>query len=110
MVIGTLLVNSTKAYVLFDSGLSHSFISAQFDISLTSMPERLDKPLYVTIPLKSIGVVDMVLRNCTIQIGERDLVAGLILLDMGDFDIIFGMNWLSSYYAHIDCYGKIVLF
>ena len=29
---------------------------------------------------------------------------------MHDFDIILGMNWLSSNHAYIDCFGKRVVF
>jgi hypothetical protein len=31
-------------------------------------------------------------------------------LELHDFDIIIGMNWLSKYKALIDCYAKTVTF
>jgi len=34
----------------------------------------------------------------------------LIPLELHDFDIILGMNWLSKYKALIDCYAKTVTF
>lgn len=34
--------------------------------------------------------------------------ANLILLDMFDFDVILGMNRLSSHLAVLDCYAKTV--
>jgi len=34
----------------------------------------------------------------------------LIPLELHDFDIILGMNWLSKYKALIDCYPKTVTF
>lgn len=38
----------------------------------------------------------------------RDIVADLILLDMVDFDVILGMDWLSPYHVILDCYAKTV--
>ena len=37
-------------------------------------------------------------------------LADLIVLNMIEFDIIMGMDWLASCYANIDCRGKIVRF
>ena len=34
----------------------------------------------------------------------------MIPLELHDFDIIIGMNWLSKYKALIDCYAKTVTF
>ncbi|KAL4013626.1 hypothetical protein IC575_025800 [Cucumis melo] len=34
----------------------------------------------------------------------------LLVLDMQDFDVILGMDWLSANHANIDCYGKEVVF
>ena len=32
----------------------------------------------------------------------------LIMLDMIDFDVILGMDWLSPYHVVLDCYGNTV--
>jgi len=42
--------------------------------------------------------------------GDRVLLANLILLEMMDFDVILGMDWLSTHHAVVDCYEKIVEF
>ena len=34
----------------------------------------------------------------------------LILLDIHDFDVILGMDWLSRHHSTIDCYRKEVRF
>ncbi|KAL4013812.1 hypothetical protein IC575_025996 [Cucumis melo] len=34
----------------------------------------------------------------------------LLVLDMQDFDVILGMDWLSANHANIDCFGKEVVF
>ncbi|KAH7560817.1 hypothetical protein JRO89_XS10G0117200 [Xanthoceras sorbifolium] len=50
------------------------------------------------------------LRSCTVQLEDKVLETDLIILDMHDFDIIFGMDWLSAYHANVKCFGKEVVF
>eukprot|EP00261_Vitis_vinifera_P016511 XP_010645575.2 PREDICTED: uncharacterized protein LOC104877887 [Vitis vinifera] len=38
------------------------------------------------------------------------MTVDLVLLDLQDFDVILGMDWLASYHASIDCFGKRVMF
>ena len=40
----------------------------------------------------------------------RELLADLILLDVVDFDVILGMDWLSQHFATVDCRRKEVIF
>ena len=40
----------------------------------------------------------------------RELLADLVLLDVMDFDVILGMDWLSHHYATIDYWRKEVIF
>ena len=34
----------------------------------------------------------------------------LVLLDVVDFEVILGMDWLAQYYASLDCREKVVIF
>ena len=40
----------------------------------------------------------------------RELLIDLVLLDIMDFDVILGIDWLSLYYATLDCHSKVVIF
>ena len=39
----------------------------------------------------------------------RELLIDLVLLDIMDFDVILGIDWLSLYYATLDCHSKVVI-
>lgn len=39
----------------------------------------------------------------------HDTRPDLILLDMLDFNIIWGMDWLSAHHAVLDCYAKTII-
>ena len=43
-------------------------------------------------------------------IADRELLADLTLLEMRDFDIILGIDWLATHYAMVDCHRKKVIF
>ncbi|XP_070004132.1 uncharacterized protein [Nicotiana sylvestris] len=53
-------------------------------------------------------VVDRVSRSCVVVIGGLETRMDLFLLDMVDFDVMLGMDWLSPYYAILDCHAKTV--
>ena len=44
------------------------------------------------------------------MIEGRDLLADLVLLDVMDFDVILGMDWLSQHFTTVDCRRKEVIF
>ncbi|KAL5580094.1 hypothetical protein UlMin_012536 [Ulmus minor] len=50
------------------------------------------------------------LRAVPVVISERELCADLVMLDMTDYDVILGMDFLSKYGAMIDCKAKAVGF
>ena len=53
-------------------------------------------------------LLDRVCRGCDLTIAERTFVFDFIVLDMTAFDVILGMDWLSSVRAVIDCYQRRV--
>ena len=51
-----------------------------------------------------------VYRNCPIMLPNRVSYVDLVELDMLDFDIILGMDWLHACFASIDCRIRVVRF
>lgn len=49
-------------------------------------------------------------RTCSVVVGELETMADLMLLNMADFDVILGMDWLASCHATLDCHNKSVKF
>ena len=52
----------------------------------------------------------MVFKGCEILVKEVVLKANLISLEMFDFDVILGMDWLSNHHALMDCLTKKIVF
>ena len=61
---GMFFLSRLWARVLFDSGESHSFITASVVIELGLKVEALEKPLYVSSPLGIRARIEMICRGC----------------------------------------------
>ncbi|XP_058185865.1 uncharacterized protein LOC131303092 [Rhododendron vialii] len=109
VVSGTLQICGHSAYVLIDSGSTHSFVSMQFAAKLTRPLEPLDHELHVSQPMGGNIECSTVYKACDILVGGAYLLVDLIPLNMGHFDAILGMDWLTSNFATIDCIAKTVM-
>ena len=89
--------------MLFDSSTSHSFIAASVVIELGLEVETLEEPLYVSSPQWIRARIGMICRGCKLEISEILLTMDLRVMDMSEFDVILGMDWLTAYRVAIDC-------
>ena len=97
------LLSRLWAKILFDSGASHSFIATSCVEKLGLEVETLEKTLYVSSPLETKVSVQWICRNCELEISEILLTVDLRVMDMTEFDVILGMDWLTVHRVVIDC-------
>ena len=105
---GMFLLSRLWARVLFYSGASHSFIAASCVNVLGLKVESLEKPLYVSSPLRIRVRIDRICRDCELEISGILLTVDLRVMDISDFDVILGMDWLTAHQVVIDCDRKRV--
>ncbi|KAL0551684.1 hypothetical protein IC582_010773 [Cucumis melo] len=110
VVTGTLPVLGHYALVLFDSGSSHSFISSAFVSHARLEVEPLHHVLSVSTPSGECMLSKEKVKACQIELAGHAIEVTLIVLDMLDFDVILGMDWLAANHASIDCSRKEVTF
>ena len=65
--------------------------------------ETLEEPLYVSSPLGIRARIGRIYRGCELEISGTILTMDLRILDMLEFDVILGMDWLTVYRVVIDC-------
>src|SRR5262249_4588903 len=110
---GTILIDGFHAHVLFDSGATDSFISACFADLLRSRCGRtisaLCPPLSVAYPSGLLSITHSI-SGLDVSINGRSLAALVHILDMHDYDLILGMDWLSQHHALLDCHKRRVIF
>ena len=65
--------------------------------------ETLEEPLYVSSPLGIRARIGMICCDCELEISGTLLTVDLKIMDMSEFDVILGMDWLTAYMVVIDC-------
>ena len=70
--------------------------------------ETLEEPLHVSSPLRTKVNGDQICRNCELHISRILLTMDLRVMDMSEFDVILGMDWLTAHRIIIDCDRKRV--
>ena len=103
MIQGTFLLFRLWARVLFDSGASHSFIPVSCVRVLGLAVETLDEPLHVSSPLRTKARIDRICQGCELEISGILLTVDLRVMDMSEFEVILGMDWLTAHWVVIDC-------
>ncbi|XP_070055756.1 uncharacterized protein [Nicotiana tomentosiformis] len=70
--------------------------------------DSLDALVSVSTPIGDSIMVDRVHRSCMISNGGYETRVDILFLNMVDFDVILGIDWLSPYYDILDCHAKTV--
>ncbi|KAL5545187.1 hypothetical protein UlMin_008971 [Ulmus minor] len=110
VVTGQLSVAKMSAYVLFDSGATHSFISNSFADRLNWVRDRMNQSFHVALPSGEVLLSNYWVRHVPIVFSGRELHADLVLIKMYDYDVILGMDFLGKYNALIECRRRRVIF
>ncbi|XP_070025058.1 uncharacterized protein [Nicotiana sylvestris] len=108
VITGIILVCDREASMLYDPGSTYSYVSSYFAPYLVLPSDPLSIPVYVSTPVGDSIMVDRVHYSCIMVIGGLETRVDLLLLDMVDFDVILGIDWLSPYHAILDCHAKTV--
>ncbi|XP_070014130.1 uncharacterized protein [Nicotiana sylvestris] len=108
VIIGSVMVFHRDASVLFDPSSTYSYVLSYFNSYLDMSCDSLSTPIYVSMPIGDSIMVDQVYHACFVTIRSCETRVDLLFLNMMDFDVILGMDWLSPYHATLDCHAKIM--
>ncbi|WMV49517.1 hypothetical protein MTR67_042902 [Solanum verrucosum] len=87
-----------------------SFMNPFIVVILDVSPETLSEPFSVSTPVGDSVIARRVYRNCPVTVSQKVTSTDLVELEMVDFNVILGMDWLHSCYASVDCRTRIVQF
>ncbi|XP_070031157.1 uncharacterized protein [Nicotiana tomentosiformis] len=96
------------ASVLFDPGSTYSYVSSLFSHFLDVSRDSLGTHVYVSTPVGDYVVVDQIYQSYIMTFWGYETREDLLLLEMTDFEIILGMDWLSQYHAILDFHAMTV--
>ncbi|GJX84420.1 putative reverse transcriptase domain-containing protein [Tanacetum coccineum] len=108
VITGTFLLNDRYASILFDTGADRSFVSTTFSSLIDITPTTLDHYYDVELADRKIIGINTIIWGCTLNFLDHPFNINLMPVELGSFDVIIGMDWLSKYHAVIDCAEKIV--
>ncbi|KAJ9544482.1 hypothetical protein OSB04_024189 [Centaurea solstitialis] len=108
VITGTFLINDHYASVIFDSGADRSFVSLGFRPLIPLASESLDEVYSIELADGRELKAHDVLLNCTLSLADELFSIDLIPIELGSFDAVVGMDWLSQNRATIGCYEKTV--
>ena len=108
VVTGIISILDHDAYTLMDPGATHSFTSKPFLDRFQIETQPLEGRMRVSLPARDPLLTDRVVRDSRVLIGRQEFPVDLVALDMRDFDVVLGMDWLSRHRATLDCYKKEV--
>ena len=89
----TFIVASHPAYVLIDTGATHSCISEKFLSSCKLHAEvRPNSVMCINTPLGSGSMITRVVRSLDIVIKDIHMPVDALILPTSDFEMVLGMN------------------
>ncbi|GJS57460.1 putative reverse transcriptase domain-containing protein [Tanacetum coccineum] len=108
VVTGTFLLNNHYASILLDTGADRSFVSTAFSSQIDITPTALDHYYDVKLDDGRIIGLNIILRGCTLNILNHPFNIDLMLVKLGGFDAIIGMDCNRGNEArlHIISYSK----
>nr|GEY28346.1 hypothetical protein [Tanacetum cinerariifolium] len=108
VVTGTFLLNNRYASILFGTGADRSFISTAFNSLIDIIPTPLGNSYDVELVDGKIVGVDTIMRGYTLNFLAHSFKIDLMLVELGSFDVIIGMDWLRRCHVMIVCDEKLV--
>ncbi|XP_022032961.1 uncharacterized protein LOC110934075 [Helianthus annuus] len=108
VITGTYLVNDVYARVLFDTGANRSLVSTTFRPYLNQASQTLYHTFTVEMANGSQREIVDIVKNCKISLKNHVIPIDLMPMELGEFDIVIGMDWLTPYHAEVICDKRIV--
>ena len=89
---GRLTLNSVAVIVLFDSGVTHSFISSNGVSQIGHQLHKNPTNLLVSLPAGQLVECHVMFENCPLSIDQEVFEADMIQLDLLEFHIVLEMD------------------
>ena len=85
-------------------------MSSRFALHANVPSSSLPGEWHVSLPSSEVMRIDWVFSDCEVLVEGFNFKADLIPLNMVEFDVILGMDFLETYRAMIDYFRKEVVF
>nr|GEV99530.1 putative reverse transcriptase domain-containing protein [Tanacetum cinerariifolium] len=108
VVTGMFLHNNRYAFVLFDSGFDMSFVDTKFSAMIDIDPIKIGASYEVELANGMVASTNTILKGCTLNLVNHIFEIDLMLIELGTFDVIIGMDSLVKHDVVIVCGKKVI--
>src|SRR6266542_2578585 len=98
VMAGTFLINGHPTVILFDSVLSHSFISALCAVRNSLECERTEHEYFIQSPSGRL-LTHAIVRNLPLDLGGSTYLTSPLILHHQGIDLILGVDWMNQHGA-----------
>ena len=103
---GFVYLHGLFAFILFDTGASHSFLSQEF-LNKSNLPTTSSHVAYdITTPTSEKITTRAFVPYGSIEIQGHQFPIDLIVMPIQGYDMILGMSWLTRYQAEMNYQQK----
>ncbi|KAG5572887.1 hypothetical protein H5410_062653 [Solanum commersonii] len=110
IVTSMIKVFTLNVYALLDPRESLSFVTPYVAMNFEVLSEKLYEPFSVSTPVGESILAERDYHDCVISVNHKSTMVDLVELDIVDFDVILGMDWLHACYASIDYRTQVIKF
>ncbi|KAJ4802068.1 polyprotein [Rhynchospora pubera] len=110
LMTGNVFISGQRAFVLFDTGCSHSVAARDFVENCGWPTKSQERALSVQTPLGHFKDVLQCCKGLKVLINGRELEIDMLVLDIAGYDALLGFDWLTRHHAVIDCAKRLVRF
>jgi hypothetical protein len=107
IMMGTFSINHHPVIILFDSGATHSFVSAKYGTKMGLDIYSTNEDYKITTPGGKI-LSNQICRKLPLQLGSQVIKTDLLLLDLEGMDVLLGMNWMNQHHVSLDIFSRTV--
>ncbi|KAA3457139.1 Retrotransposable element Tf2 [Gossypium australe] len=108
VITGTFSLYDTHVVALIDPGSTHSNVCMKLVSSINMPIESTEFVIRVSNPLGKCVLVDKVCKDFPLRIRDHYFSANLMLLSFDEFDVILGMDCLTTHDVIVNCGRKII--
>jgi hypothetical protein len=107
VLAGMFFLNECLVIILFDSRVSHDFISSTCAKKARLYVVAMEAP-YVISTLGGWVDADRIILNAPLELARRVLSTDLIILKGQELDVILGTSWMKLHRVVLDIAGRLV--
>eukprot|EP00253_Pinus_taeda_P002643 PITA_02643 len=96
--------------VLIDPGATLSYVSPKVVERCNLQSIKFKNPWLVQLAIGAKRRVTAKVNDCSFSIAGQPVMADLIVIPLGSYDILIGMDWLEKHWSLVDCKTKIIYF